>query len=227
MAVAIVPIMTQAFVFFAVASELSLGLHDLMLSGCAYSPERHRQKQLGAMSANFGADTPSAGAAFLDGAEPGPAESFEFFVWSRCSFVATFVGMYALSPRLNAGLRDLLSGRISNKYIALSAFSEGLTIVGFYLASIAYGLFYQVAGSICAAPVQPRHRPRPPPLPSPPRAGGHSPRGGGLALAAAQPAPRVRAIQVLQDRQAVRRRIYARQGRLVRDGHAGALPVHV
>ena len=154
----------QAFVFFAVASELSLGLHDLMLSGCAYSPERHRQKQLGAMSANFGADTPSAGAAFLDGAEPGPAESFEFFVWSRCSFVATFVGMYALSPRLNAGLRDLLSGRISNKYIALSAFSEGLTIVGFYLASIAYGLFYQVTRSICVAPAQPRHRSRLPPL---------------------------------------------------------------
>ena len=91
----------QAFVFFAVASELSLGLHDLMLSGCAYSPERHRQKQLGAMQANFGADTPSAGAAFLDGAEPGPAESFEFFVWSRCSFVATFVGMCA-RPRIPA-----------------------------------------------------------------------------------------------------------------------------
>ena len=71
-------------------------------------------------------------------------------MWSRCSFVATFVGMYALSPRLNAGLRDLLSGRISNKYVALSAFSEGLTIVGFYLASIAYGLFYQ-AGIVHAA----------------------------------------------------------------------------
>lgn len=33
---------------------------------------------------------------------------------------------------------------MDNKYLILSALSEGLTIVGFYLASIAYGLFYQV-----------------------------------------------------------------------------------
>ena len=36
------------------------------------------------------------------------------------------------------------------RYIALSGLSEGLTIVGFYLASIAYGLFYQ-AGIVHAA----------------------------------------------------------------------------
>ena len=47
-------------------------------------------------------------------------------------------------------LRDLLSGTIENKYVALSALSESLTIVGFYLASIAYGLFYQ-AGIVHAA----------------------------------------------------------------------------
>lgn len=36
------------------------------------------------------------------------------------------------------------------RYIALSGISEGLTILGFYLASIAYGLFYQ-AGIVHAA----------------------------------------------------------------------------
>ena len=43
------------------------------------------------------------------------------------------------------------------RFIGLSAISEGLTILGFYLASIAYGLFYQVT--------------RPPP--SPPRTTHH------------------------------------------------------
>ena len=58
--------------------------------------------------------------------------------------------MYIGSSKLNAELRELLSGRIPSKYVALSAVSEGLTIVGFYLASIAYGLFYQ-AGIVHAA----------------------------------------------------------------------------
>ena len=52
--------------------------------------------------------------------------------------------MYALSPRLLRELRDLFSGKIASRYIWLSALSEGLTVLGFYLASIAYGLFYQV-----------------------------------------------------------------------------------
>ena len=58
--------------------------------------------------------------------------------------------MYTLKPSLNSELRGLVSGRVDNKYIALSTISEGLTIVGFYLASIAYGLFYQ-AGIVHAA----------------------------------------------------------------------------
>ena len=58
--------------------------------------------------------------------------------------MATFIGMYLLSPKLYGELRDLLSGRVALKYIGLSAISEGLTILGFYLASIAYGLFSQV-----------------------------------------------------------------------------------
>ena len=53
--------------------------------------------------------------------------------------------MYLLSPKLYTQLRDLLSGRVAMKYIGLSAVSEGLTILGFYLASIAYGLFSQAA----------------------------------------------------------------------------------
>ena len=59
--------------------------------------------------------------------------------------MATFIGMYLLSPKLYGELRDLLSGRVALKYIGLSAISEGLTILGFYLASIAYGLFSQAA----------------------------------------------------------------------------------
>lgn len=137
----------QSFVFCAIAAELALGLHDLMLSGCAYSSPEKQQQQQRQHSLEGQADPLSS---MLEASDPGPAESFEFFVWSRCSFVATFVGMYALSPKLNAQLRDLFSGRISHKFIGLSAISEGLTILGFYLASIAYGLFYQ-AGIVHAA----------------------------------------------------------------------------
>ena len=71
-------------------------------------------------------------------------------MWSRLSFIATFVVLYTFVPTLKQELKELLSGRIENKYIYLSALSEGLTIVGFYLASIAYGLFYQ-AGIVHAA----------------------------------------------------------------------------
>mmetsp|Transcript_12533 Transcript_12533/g.21018 ORF Transcript_12533/g.21018 Transcript_12533/m.21018 type:complete len:473 (-) Transcript_12533:244-1662(-) len=122
----------QAFVSFAIFAEFALGLHDLMLSGCAY----HSAKPLEAAS--------------VDGSESDAVESFEFFVWSRLSFVLTFFFMYSVSPKLNTQLRELFSGRISTKFITLSALSEGLTVVGFYLASIAYGLFYQ-AGIVHAA----------------------------------------------------------------------------
>jgi len=118
---------SQAFVSFAIFAEFALGLHDLMLSGCAYRAER--------VQTNLDLEV---------------VESFEFFVWSRCSFVGTFFLMYALSPKLNMQLRDLFAGRIRIKFITLSAFSEGLTVIGFYLASIAYGLFYQ-AGIVHAA----------------------------------------------------------------------------
>jgi len=121
----------QPFVLLAISAEFALGLHDLMLSGCAYHSQASR---------------PPA-----DALQPGQAaESFEFFVWSRCSFVATFGGMYLFSPKLYAQLCDLFAGRIRTRYITLSAVSEGLTVLGFYLASIAYGLFYQ-AGIVHAA----------------------------------------------------------------------------
>ena len=100
-----------------------------MLSGCSYSSERPT-----AESEGDAGDT---------------VESFEFFVWSRCSFIATFLGMYILSPTLNAELRELVSGRVASRFIWLSTFSEALTILGFYLSSIAYGLFYQVRRCVC------------------------------------------------------------------------------
>ena len=120
---------------FAIAAEFALGLHDLMLSGCAYDSERNVRAEAAALGG-----TP---------AEEESVESFEFFVWSRCSFVATFIGMYALSPRLNEQLSALFSGAVASKYVILSAISEGLTILGFYLASIAYGR---------APPAAPRRR---------------------------------------------------------------------
>lgn len=196
----------QSFVAFAIAAELALGMHDLMLSGCAYNPPSPQAAQpvaaipavvpayiapgndaaaataaaeaVAAANAAAGSEgggatgyvgrmlmevatatvTASAatGAGGGSGGSAGPAEgaetpeSFEFFIWSRLSFIATFCGMYYCSPTLWAELRDLVSGKIDNKYIALSGISEGLTIVGFYLASIAYGLFYQ-AGIVHAA----------------------------------------------------------------------------
>jgi len=126
----------QAFVSCAILAEFALGMHDLMLSGCAYH-------------------TPAAGvesSVLLSGmeVEPAPDDSYEYFIWSRVSFVATFACMYSSSPRLYGQLKDLFSGRIAPRYISLSALSEGLTVLGFYLASIAYGLFYQ-AGVVHAA----------------------------------------------------------------------------
>ena len=70
--------------------------------------------------------------------------------------------MYVLSPRLYTQLRELLSGRVAFKYIGLSAVSEGLTILGFYLASIAYGLFSQAA-IVHAAEASPNPNPNPNP----------------------------------------------------------------
>jgi len=144
----------QTFVSYAICSEFALGLHDLMLSATSYSS----QPQVAAApmgSAEGGAlpgQTASASAVSTAPAEGGgdTADSYEFFLWSRCSFICTFSLMYLCSPTLYAELRDLLSGRIGNKFVVLSAISEGLTIVGFYLASIAYGLFYQ-AGIVHAA----------------------------------------------------------------------------
>ena len=147
----------QTFVAYAISAELALGLHDLMLSGTAYNAPsssqagapQQQQQQAGPPGALESAGVPGAVTSGGGGLDE-PAESFEFFVWSRCSFIVTFVLVYTCSPSLNAELRDLLSGRINKKYIALSGLSEGLTIVGFYLASIAYGLFYQ-AGIVHAA----------------------------------------------------------------------------
>ena len=177
----------QSFVFFAISAELALGMHDLMLSGCAYSPPVAAAAAAAAPTEPGMTALPSAtavaeatAAAAIAGSEVGGAmgyvgrrlaeavaaanaaapskgaaegetpESFEFFVWSRVSFIATFCCLYWCSPTLYAELRDLFSGKIDRKYIALSGVSEGLTIVGFYLASIAYGLFYQ-AGVVHAA----------------------------------------------------------------------------
>ena len=71
-------------------------MHDLMLSGCAYDSRA-------AQDESAGREHPAA--------SDEPLESTEFFVWSRVSFVGTFIGMYVLSPRLYTQLRELLSGR--------------------------------------------------------------------------------------------------------------------
>mmetsp|Transcript_85709 Transcript_85709/g.171183 ORF Transcript_85709/g.171183 Transcript_85709/m.171183 type:complete len:251 (-) Transcript_85709:160-912(-) len=131
----------QDFVGYAICSEFALGLHDLMLSATSYN-------------APLPPPAASAPTGVVEGATAGAPsdgeESFEFFLWSRCAFIATFTLMFVCSPTLYAELLDLFSGRIGTKFVFLSAISEGLTIVGFYLASIAYGLFYQ-AGIVHAA----------------------------------------------------------------------------
>ena len=39
----------QSFVIFAIAAEFALGLHDLMLSGCAYDSERNVRAEAAAL----------------------------------------------------------------------------------------------------------------------------------------------------------------------------------
>eukprot|EP00966_Prymnesium_polylepis_P279614 6459685-Prymnesium_polylepis.1 len=87
----------QRFVGLAVASELTLGLHDLLLSGCAY--ERPHAQQHG---------RPAEG-------EEG-TESFEFVVWSRCAFVITFFSAYLLVRPLRDELLDLCAGRVRARF---------------------------------------------------------------------------------------------------------------
>ena len=53
--------------------------------------------------------------------------------------------MYAFIPSLRRELGRLLSGRVGAKYVALSCCSEGLALTGYYLVSIAFGLFFQPA----------------------------------------------------------------------------------
>ena len=115
---------TQRFVLYAVASEMTLGLHDLLLSGCAY--ERPR-----AASASHAAG---------DG-----DESFEFIVWSRLAFVATFLAAYLGVSRLRSELLELLSGRVRAKLFGLSILSELLALGGYYLVSLSLANFYQPA----------------------------------------------------------------------------------
>ena len=111
----------QRFVCYAVASELTLGLHDLLLSGCTY--DRHAEESHG-------------------------AESIEFIVWSRIAFVATFVGAYSLIPSLRTELYALFTARRGGertRLLALSALSEALALGGYGLVSLALGAFYQPA----------------------------------------------------------------------------------
>lgn len=58
----------QSFVYFAILAEFSLGMHDLMLSGCAYDSRA-------AQDESAGRDHSAA--------SDEPLESTEFFVWSR------------------------------------------------------------------------------------------------------------------------------------------------
>lgn len=92
----------QSFVFYAIFAEFSLGLHDLMLSGCGYKSD------------SAAASSSEAGGGGLGSGEES-SESFEFFVWSRLSFIATFVLMYTCSATLNAELREMLPPEIRSQ----------------------------------------------------------------------------------------------------------------
>ena len=77
----------------------------------------------------------------VHGAAAGP----DFFVWSRCGYVATFVLLFTLVPSLNTELRGLFSGRVTATIYAVSSASELLALAGYYLMSRALGSFYQPA----------------------------------------------------------------------------------
>ena len=111
------------YVSYAILSELTLGLHDLLLSSCAYD---------------------RADSAPVHGTESG-AESFEFFVWSRCSSVATFVLLYVCVPSLRRDFVSLCTGSVRARYLALSCMSEALSLGGYYLCALSYGMFHQAA----------------------------------------------------------------------------------
>jgi hypothetical protein len=101
----------QPFVASAILAELALGMHDLMLSGCAYHADVVR---------NGGSSSPAD--AIIDGqaeVEPLSDDSYEYFIWSRVSFIATFAGMYSLSPRLWGQLVELFNGLVAPRYVYL------------------------------------------------------------------------------------------------------------
>lgn len=243
----------QSFVYFAILAEFSLGLHDLMLSGCAYDAEKSKDDHVAASDE--------------------PVESTEFFVWSRVSFVLTFIGMYLLSPKLYTQLRDLLSGRVAMKRrgwlsdvpSALcarpSALSEDTAPSARLVArkgsgrSCATWSAASAAARACRGPSAPRlaWHPRgglralphqvhwalchlrgadhPGLLPREHRvwpllAGRDCARGRGVSVAAAQPAHRLLAPARVWRRPPLRRWLDDREVRLVRDGHARAVPVH-
>ena len=103
---------------YAIGSELTLGLHDLLLSDC--SREQHSESRSG----GSGGDTEQS-------------ESFEFFLISRFSFVASFVCMYAFIPSLRRELGRLLSGRVAAKYAIVSIAIVSMAIVSIAIVSMA------------------------------------------------------------------------------------------
>mmetsp|Transcript_3245 Transcript_3245/g.9364 ORF Transcript_3245/g.9364 Transcript_3245/m.9364 type:complete len:462 (+) Transcript_3245:97-1482(+) len=122
----------QPFVWCTILSELTLGAHDLMLNACSYHGTAP-----GRPEGEAEAEVPEGQVALSD--------SFQFFFYSRVAFCATFACLFMCNARLFAQLQALLLGTVPLRFILLSLLSEGLTILGFYLASIAYSLFYQAA----------------------------------------------------------------------------------
>lgn len=133
----------QPFVWCTILSELSLGAHDLLLNLCSYhgpAPGRAAGDAGAGAGLAIGALSVRAGVA-----EPAFDDSFQFFFYSRVAFCATFAILFASSSRLTNQVRALLRGTVPAHLIRLSLLSEALTVMGYYLASIAYSLFYQAA----------------------------------------------------------------------------------
>lgn len=110
----------QRYVHLAVLSEFSYGIHDLLASACSFDAHHH--------------DGP-------DEVSPRP----DFFVWSRCGYIATFAVLYLGVPSLHREFRQLFDGRISRTTFVVSGFSEVLALAGYYFMSRALGGFYQPA----------------------------------------------------------------------------------
>mmetsp|Transcript_19007 Transcript_19007/g.24179 ORF Transcript_19007/g.24179 Transcript_19007/m.24179 type:complete len:558 (+) Transcript_19007:199-1872(+) len=113
---------TKPFVRNVVLSEVTLGFYDLMVSYCLQASAKKAKFQDLAASA-------------LEN---------EFFYVAWCSYSISFALSFAFIPRFNRKISEL-PYHIPIKILFFSAFSQCLTLLGFYFSAFAYAWFYQAS----------------------------------------------------------------------------------